>query len=340
MKSTENSELKAILIFLLVSLLLISPKIILSLPANQGDFLFFAQNEQIFLSSSKKGIIEPSSFILINQNSLQATLPLTIFSSQPTGILVDSEERNQIINYLVESGDNLWSIADKFNISLNTIIWANDLRKTTIRPGQKLVILPVSGVRHIVKRGDILSQIAERYNANLEEIIDFNNISNEANIFVGQVIIVPGGEIGEQRSRALTQITNANITTLTPDQVRIRFSTNNYWGQSHSFPFGQCTWWVAQKRSIGRWGHAKSWLDNAEKAGFQVCRGRYCSPKEGAVIAIKSNSPLGLKYGHVAYVEEINNNRITYSEMNYIGWGRINKQVIKIGDYEIIGFIY
>jgi surface antigen len=316
--------------------LLASPKITLLLPDNQEDFVFFNQNEQIFLNSTEKNSIKPPNFVLINQNSFQAVSPLTIFSPRALAILIEGieypEVRDDIIEYMVEPGDNLWFIADKFNISVDTIIWANDLRRTTIRPGQKLVILPVSGVRHIVREGDLISQIAEKYNVSAEKIIDFNNISDERAIFIGQSIIIPGGR---KQTRTLVR-TDIDITTLTPNQVRAKFSTNNYWGQSHSFPFGQCTWWVAQKRPIGRWGHAKSWLNNAERNGFQICRGRYCSPQVGAVIITRVNSP----YGHVAYVEEVNGNRITYSEMNYIGWGRINRQVVEIGDYEIIGYIY
>jgi surface antigen len=340
MKPLEGSVFfRGTIITILFGLILLSaPKIALLLPDNQEDFTLFNQNERLFLSSVEKISTESPNFILINQNSFQAVSPLTIFSPRPLGALVEGSEypenrKNDIIEYLVESGDNLWSIATQFNISINTIIWANDLRRTTIRPGQKLIILPVSGVRHIVKEGDLISQIAEKYNVSAEKIIDFNNISDEETIFVGQSIIIPGGR---RQVGILASTTNTDITALAPDQVRAKFSTNNYWGQSHSFPFGQCTWWVAQKRPIGRWGHAKSWLSNAERSGFQVCRGRHCLPQVGAVIITKVDSP----YGHVAYVEDVIGDRIIYSEMNYIGWGRINRQVVEIGDYEIIGYIY
>ena len=308
----------------------------------------FNLNNRIFLSSTEKTLTEPLNLILINENSLQAISPLNIISPRVLGTLVDTpekqdENRNTIIEYIVKEGDSLWSIADEFNISVNTIVWANDLKRTTIRPNQKLIILPVSGVKHIVQSRDTISKIAEMYGEiELSKILDFNNISNENDISIGQSIIIPGG-IKQRRIEQPTIPINrtartikGDINLLSPDQVRANFSTNNYWGQSHAFPFGQCTWWPAQKRPIGRWGHAKSWIDNAQRDGLEVCRGRYCQPQDGAVIVVVGN-PI---FGHVAYVEEVRGNKIIYSEMNSIGWGKINKKTIQVGDADIIGFIY
>jgi len=304
----------------------------------------FSQEEQIFLNPklSEEKIIELSNFTLINENSIQATFPLTVVTTTRAlgGIIddidyyIEPETRETIIEYIVEEGDSLWSIADKFNISVDTIIWANEMRGTTIRYGQKLVILPISGILHIVKEKDTISEIAEKYNIEKEKILDFNNISDEESLFIGQSIVVPGGI--KQNLRPVTRIANLDITNLTPNQVRTKFSTNNYWGQSHAFPFGQCTWWVAQKRPIGRWGHAKSWLNNAQRDGFEVCRGNHCQPQNGAIIVVKGD-PI---FGHVAYVEEVRGNSIIFSEMNNIGWGKVNRRTIQIGDSIIIGFIY
>lgn len=318
--------------------------ILLLLPGNQEDFAFFNpsmafyQDSQLFLSSNNRILRDLPSFVLINQSSVQAISPLHVFSPKALAAFVEDVDiptnRNTIIEYIVQEGDSLWSIANQFNVSINTIIWANDLNGAMIRPNQALVILPVSGIKHIVKEGDTLSGIIERYNANLQETLVFNGLSNNENIFVGQVIIVPGGR---KSNRILVErAANINIESLSPNQVRAQFSTNNHWGQSHSFPFGQCTWWVAQKRPIGRWGHARSWLNNAERDGFQVCRGRSCLPQVGAVF-VDNSHPV---YGHVAYVEDVRGNEIIISEMNYIGWGRINKRTIPIGHSSIVGFIY
>ncbi len=334
-------------------------RIILSPSDNQEGFFSanvfkaFNQDEQMFLSSIEKVLLESPDLLLVQGNSIQAVSPSNIISPQVLGALFGGGEiaRQAIIEYTVRSGDSLSVIADRFNISINTITWANNLRGTVIRPGQRLIILPVSGVKHIVKEGDTISEISERYNVKAEEIISFNlqakrsdekkaelsfnNLDGES-ISVGQVLIIPGGTKPTTLSAVMTA--NIDISGLTPRQVRAKFSTNNYWGQSHSFPFGQCTWWVAQKRAIGRWGNAIDWLSNAERDGLRVCRGRNCAPIAGAVIIVRGH-PI---FGHVAYVEGVRGSEIIFSEMNKrgCGTGRINKRSVGVGSSSIIGFIY
>jgi len=102
---------------------------------------------------------------------------------------------DQISLYIVREGDSLSQIAQMFNVSVNTIVWGNNLRGTTITPGQTLVILPVSGIRHTVKSGDTLAKIAKEYKGDLDEIVQYNDISANTVLSVGSVIIVPDGEM-------------------------------------------------------------------------------------------------------------------------------------------------
>jgi murein DD-endopeptidase MepM/ murein hydrolase activator NlpD len=118
----------------------------------------------------------------------------------PSGTLADIEERpprsDQINVYVVREGDTLSQIANMFNVSMNTIRWANDLSSATdIHPGQTLVILPISGVRHTVKGGDTLKSIAEKYGGDIEEILNYNGFTENAVIAEGDVVVVPHGEI-------------------------------------------------------------------------------------------------------------------------------------------------
>lgn len=116
----------------------------------------------------------------------------------PSGSLADIEEGHggEISIYVVREGDSLSQIAKMFGVSVSTIIWANDIaRGGTIRPGQTLVILPISGVRHTVAKGDTLRGIAKRYGGDLEEILRYNGLSEDAALAVGSVVIVPDGEI-------------------------------------------------------------------------------------------------------------------------------------------------
>jgi len=104
-------------------------------------------------------------------------------------------QRDKPIEYVVKEGDSLGLIAANFGISVDTILWENDLTShSLIRPGQKLVILPTSGIEHKVVKGETLSKIAQKYKATEEKIIEFNKLANESDIAVGQILIIPEGQ--------------------------------------------------------------------------------------------------------------------------------------------------
>lgn len=104
--------------------------------------------------------------------------------------------RTSIEYYIVKKGDNLGSIAEDYSISLNTLLWANQLTaRSYIRPGDKLTILPVSGVSHTVKKGDTLAGIAGKYKADKDKILEFNHLADAGSLQIDQVLVVPDGQI-------------------------------------------------------------------------------------------------------------------------------------------------
>lgn len=113
----------------------------------------------------------------------------------PAGTLADIERpKNQTISiYVVREGDTIGGIAALFGVSPNTIRWANDIKGSTLRVGQTLTILPVTGLRHTVKKGDTLSSIAKQYHADAEEVAQYNGI--EGALAVGSTITIPDGEV-------------------------------------------------------------------------------------------------------------------------------------------------
>lgn len=109
---------------------------------------------------------------------------------------ISEKPRSEIIEYEVKSGDTLSKVADKFGISTDTIKWANGLDDVnTIKPGQTLKILPVSGVSHTVVAGDSLESVAKKYSAEAQAILDFpfNDIPDDFKLRIGQVLIIPDG---------------------------------------------------------------------------------------------------------------------------------------------------
>lgn len=116
--------------------------------------------------------------------------------------LVSSKPRSEIIEYEVRSGETLSTIAEKFGVSIDTIKWANDITDVNaVKPGQKLKILPVTGVAHTVKSGDTLESVAKKYSAEAQAIVDFpfNDIPDDFKLKVAQVLIVPDGQPPETK---------------------------------------------------------------------------------------------------------------------------------------------
>ena len=110
---------------------------------------------------------------------LEPAAPPFLVSGNVLGALsgvIEPEIDKEIIKYVVKEGDTLSSIADSFNISLETLYWANNLgSRSVLRIGQELNILPVSGLLHIVRQGDTVSEIAQLYSVKSDAVIDFFN---------------------------------------------------------------------------------------------------------------------------------------------------------------------
>lgn len=127
----------------------------------------------------------------------------------------------------MREGDTLSTIAKMFGVSTNTIRWNNDLKGSTISPGQTLLILPVSGVRHTVKKGDTVQSIAKLYKADADEIMQYNNITEGVKLSVGDVVIVPDGELAPQSSGASVKYAQVRFvqTTKSIDGFFVRPTT-------------------------------------------------------------------------------------------------------------------
>lgn len=115
---------------------------------------------------------------------------------------VSEKPRDKIIDYTVEKGDTVSTIAQKFSkkdnpISEDTIRWANGLNSDSLNIGDTLKILPVTGIAHKVEPGDTVYSIAKKYNTDAQKIVDFtfNEFANAETFTLvsGQMLIVPDG---------------------------------------------------------------------------------------------------------------------------------------------------
>ncbi len=248
---------------------------------------------------------------------------------QPNPDTVSSLISKQIKVYQTQPGDTLGSIAAANGIKVQTIMWANNLSSQTIKPGWYLVILPTDGVLHKATSNNTLPDIAKKYNGNLETIISYNGLENAEDIDEGQLIIVPGGTMPEPPKPKVPSSGSGSGKVNSKGVVQPKVVNN---GTGHIFPWGYCTWYVATKVHVPWGGNAKNWLSNAKAYGAVVSG----EPVVGAIVVTTDNS----RYGHVAYVESVDDDGITVSEMNYEKFGRVNKRWISQKSRTIRGFIY
>jgi murein DD-endopeptidase MepM/ murein hydrolase activator NlpD len=117
---------------------------------------------------------------------------------------VSVKPRDSVVTYTVKQGDTISSIASKFNVSDETVMWQNNLKDDdVIAIGQKLEIPPVTGIVHKVKRGETIYSIAKKYAVEAQNIVNwpFNTFTNDEtfDLATGQLIIVPDGIKPEEK---------------------------------------------------------------------------------------------------------------------------------------------
>lgn len=97
--------------------------------------------------------------------------------------------------YVVQRGDNLFRIAQRFGTTVTAIQAANGLTGTTIYVGQTLIIPTGGGTgtqrTYVVQRGDYLNLIARKFGISAAVLAEVNKISNPNLIFPGQVLVIP-----------------------------------------------------------------------------------------------------------------------------------------------------
>lgn len=208
-----------------------------------------------FLENPNEFWLEPE-IVLVEKTYLKPLLPPALIFSKTFAVKNEevpadeenlSSEEKGIIEYFVKEGETLSSLAQKFNLSLNTILWANNLNKNAVlKPGQKLIILPVDGLIHQVKKGDTLSEIAILYKAKIEDIISYNDLESADDIFIGEILIIPGGTMPSKKpstSSLKTETPSLPIAQnyfICPVSGGCRISQGLHWYNAVDFSNGKC----------------------------------------------------------------------------------------------------
>src|SRR3989338_9006789 len=144
--------------------------------------------------------------------------------------VISTKPRDKIVDYEVRGGDTLASIAEKFDVSVDTIKWANNLKTEIIKPGQILKVPPVTGVVHKVVSGDNIYAIAKKYGTDAQKIVNFPfNDFADLDTFAlnsGQTLFVPDGVIEEEKPKYIAQ------RTVTQIQAGVKGTSNFIWPTS------------------------------------------------------------------------------------------------------------
>ena len=120
----------------------------------------------------------------------------------PVTTIESAKPRDRVYQHIVSEGDTLASLASRYNVSVDTIKWANDMKSDVIKPGQSLDIPPVTGIVYKVVGGDNIYTIAKKYNVDAQNIVNFpfNDFADPDTFQLtpGQILYVPDGTIIEK----------------------------------------------------------------------------------------------------------------------------------------------
>ncbi|KKR13843.1 MAG: Peptidase M23 family protein [Candidatus Woesebacteria bacterium GW2011_GWA1_39_21b] len=217
----------------------------------------------------------------------------------PNGTSVDIKDRpdsSQISVYVAKGGESLSAVAKMFGVEVNTILWANDLTKGYVpKEGDVLTILPVDGVIHTVKKGETLASIAKKYRGDIDDIRDYNDINPEAELVVGDMIIIPEGKV---------------VVPGQPAKPKTRLA-DRYTGPDTGAYFLRPI--AGGRRSQGI--HGRNGVDLASSVGTPV----YASAG-GTVLLAKSGWNGG--YGNYIIVRHANGTQTLYSHLSQINIAR------------------
>jgi len=203
-KANKKALILGGVIFLLV---IASPAIIMR---NQGGF---------GLQSNLSGIVKSEtsvltqgeekqdyqSLCLVQENTVAPISSPQNANAKTFGASADGGQRSEIIEYPVVQGDTIDSIAQKFGLTANTIIYANNLSKgAKLQKDSTLIILPVDGVIYFVREGDTLAKVAKSFSVEKSDIVNYNELDEEGKIYAGDVIIIPGTDVFKKYDKGTT----------------------------------------------------------------------------------------------------------------------------------------
>ena len=155
-------------------------------PVSGSNYYVVKKGDSLWSIARANGLTvdELKSLNNLSSNVLHVGDTLLISSADSTG---DDGNDNY---YVVKSGDTLWSIARKYNLSVNELKALNNLSSNALSVGQRLIVGKESSNDYVVSAGDTLWAIARKFNVSVDDIKALNNLSSN-NLSIGMILKIP-----------------------------------------------------------------------------------------------------------------------------------------------------
>ena len=180
-------------------------------------------------------IAENNPFLGLIENregNLQAAVVSYNPSESSLSTIISAKPRDKVVEYEVKGGDTLETISKKFNVSVDSIKWASNIKTDIIKPSDILKIPPVTGIVHKVTSGENVYSIAKKYNTDAQKIVNFPfNDFEDLDTFAlqsGQTLFVPDGVAPAEQPKYAPQQFIAQI------QAGVQGSSTFIWPTSGS----------------------------------------------------------------------------------------------------------
>lgn len=164
-----------------------------TLRAFPNSSLLSSSSDNTTLASRVATLAGQDSSLTVNESLQRAAVPFTTVHAEPT------PEVAEISSYIVQPGDTVLAIAEKFGLRPETVQWSNpglEVNADLIRPGDSLRILPIDGAVHTVTSGDSLTSIANKYKVTVDDIIGYpsNGLADSSTpLSLGAQLVIPNG---------------------------------------------------------------------------------------------------------------------------------------------------
>lgn len=223
--------------------------------------------------------------VLINDGALVSQGPVS-----DDAMAAAKTQFGEISVYVVREGDTLSQIAEMYDVTTNTILWANDLASAAaIRPGDTLVILPIVGVRYTVKKGDTISGISDRFGGDAAEILAYNQLASLDEIAIGDTLVIPGGEMSQSSGSRLA---------VRPAPVKVTGNVETASSLSHPLPGAIRTQGIHGYNGVDLAAAAGTAIRAAASGEVIVSKGSGWNGGYGNYVVIKHPNGLQTLYAH------------------------------------------